>query len=75
MPENGYDINEIDPRLEDKNYAEKFEDNTELTRRLKNFVEGYWEALRHIQIRVWLMKHNDEYNKEATEHYQQMVVK
>ena len=75
MPQNGYDIEEVDPRFEDKQYAEEWEDQVEMTRKLKNYIEGYWDSLDTIRTRSWLMKHNAEYNKSATEAYSQMVVK
>ena len=75
MPEHGYDIEDLDPRLENQSYYEEFEDNTELTRKIKNFVEGYWESLDRIRPRVYLMRHDKEFNERSTNAYRQMHVK
>lgn len=75
MPQNGHDIEEVDPMFEDKEYGEKWEDQAEMTRKIKNYVEGYFDSLDRIRTRSWLMKHDDEYNKKATQAYKQMVVK
>jgi hypothetical protein len=75
MPEKGYDLDDLDPRLESQKYFEEFEDNTELTRKIKNYIEGYWDSLDRIQTRVYMMKHDKEFNEKATNAYKTMVVK
>jgi hypothetical protein len=75
MPEMGYDWDELDPRLESQKYFEEFEDNAELTRKIKNYVEGYWDSLDRIRTRVYMMKSNKEFNQKATGAYKQMVVR
>lgn len=75
MPEHGYDIETEDPRFESRSYYEEYEDNAELTRKIKNFVEGYWEALDAVRTRVWLMKNNKGFNDSAKRAYRQMYVK
>jgi hypothetical protein len=75
MPEHGYDWDELDPRLEDQKYYEEYEDNTELTRKIKNFVEGYWEAVDRIRTRVYMVKNDKEFNENAGKAYQQMRVR
>lgn len=75
MPEHGYDIDDLDPRFENKKYFEEFEDNAELTRKIKNFVEGYWESINVIKTRVYMMRHNKEFNERATNAYKQMYIK
>jgi len=75
MPEKGYDIEEYDPRFESQSYFEEYEDNAELTRKIKNYVEGYWDSLDRIRTRTYLIKNSKEFNEEATGAYQQMVVK
>lgn len=75
MPQKGYDIEEEDPRLESLQYYQEYEDNVEMTRKIKNFVEGYWESIENIRTRVWMMKHDKEYNEQATNAYKQMVVR
>jgi len=75
MPEIGYDIHENDVYLEDKKYYEEFEDRTELTRKIKNFVEGYWEVLDRLKTNIYLIKNNKEHRKMAIERYQTIYVK
>jgi len=75
MPERGYDIDDLDPRFESQKYFEEYEDNAELTRNIKNFVEGYWEALDRIRTRVYMFKNNEEFYKEAVDAYKEMIVK
>jgi hypothetical protein len=75
MPEMGYEWDELDPRLENQKYFEEYEDSVELTRNIKNYVEGYWESLDRVRTRVYMMKSNKEFNNRAMEAYQQMVVR
>lgn len=75
MPEVGYDREVEDPRLERRSYYEEYEDNVSLIRSVKNFVEGYWEALDTIRTRVWMLRHNDEYYKESLRASSTMIVK
>lgn len=75
MPEMGYDFEGYNPRLEDRSYMEEKEDRTELIRNVKNYVEGYRDSVDRIRTRVYMMKHNKEFNKTATKAYQQVVIK
>lgn len=75
MPYRGYDIEEEDPRLVNKAYYEEFEDQVELTRKIKNFVEGYTDSIDKIRKRVWLFKNNEEHYEKAKNAYKQMIVK
>lgn len=75
MPQVGYDYDDLDPRFEDKKYHEEFEDSNELTRKVKNYVEGYYDSLDRIRTRVYMMKNDKEFNERATNAYKQMVVK
>lgn len=75
MGEHGYDIEDYDPRLENQSYFEEYEDQAELIRNIKNYKEGYWDALDHIRTRVFLMKNSHEFHEKAHKAYQQMVVK
>lgn len=75
MPQFGHDIYEKDIRFQDKKYYEEYEDRGEITRKIKNYVEGYWDSLDRIQTRNYLMKHNAEFNKNATQMYKQVVIK
>lgn len=75
MPQNGYDHTDNDARFEKKTFWEKKEDKADLTRQLKNFVEGYWDSLDTVQTRVYLFRHNDEFYKEAVKGYSTVVIK
>lgn len=71
----GYDLDDLDPRFENQKYYEEYEDNAELTRNIKNFVEGYYDSLDTIRTRNYMMKTSPEYNERATNAYKQMVVR
>lgn len=75
MPLQGYEIEEKDMRLVSQKYYEEYEDQLEMNRLLKNFVEGYKEALDTIRTRNWSFKNDKEYRKTAVEGYRHMVVK
>lgn len=75
MPLNGHDIDDLNMNLVSQKYYEKYEDRTELTRKIKNFVEGYWESLDKIRTRTWMVLHDKEFHKQATQGYKQMVIK
>lgn len=75
MPEVGYEVEEKNYQLESKKYYEEYEDNPELIRKIKNFVEGYRDNIDHIRTRVWLMKNDKEFRKTAVNGYKQMYVK
>ena len=75
MPQHGHDIYENDMRFQDKKYFEEYEDRAEMTRKIKNYVEGYWDALDTVQTRAWLMQNNKEFNETATKRYQTVVIK
>ena len=67
MPMIGYDHTDNDKQFEEKRFYESKEDGAEMTRKLKNFVEGYWDSLDRIRTRVWLIKHDKEAYKNAVE--------
>lgn len=75
MPIKGYDIEDLDPRLENRSYFEEYEDRAELTRKIKNFVEGYYDALDVIKTRVYMLRHNKEFNERTHNAYKTMYVK
>lgn len=76
MPQYGHDIYENDIRfVESKDYFEEHRDRAETTRKLKNYVEGYYEAFDAIRTRSWLMKFDKEYNRLAHEAYAYHVIK
>ncbi|NHZ84537.1 MAG: hypothetical protein GWP19_01480 [Planctomycetia bacterium] len=75
MPYKGYDIEELDPHLQDRNYYEEYEDHVKTVRTIKNFVEGYWDSIRTIKKRVYMLKNNKEFRKTASRAYRQFKVK
>lgn len=75
MPPHGYDIEDYDPRFESQQYFEKYEDDGEFNRKIKNYVEGYWESIDKIQKRVWMMKHDNEFYEAAKKRYSMITVK
>lgn len=75
MPQVGHDIMDKTFNFVAKKYVEEYEDREELTRKVKNYVEGYWDSLETIRTRVYMMKHNKEFNQMATKRYETVVVK
>lgn len=75
MPMEGHDIYENDVRFQDKKYHEEYEDRAEITRKIKNYVEGYFDSLDRIKTRVWMMRNNKEFNETATRRYETVVIK
>lgn len=75
MPQHGHDIEEKNMQLESNKYVEEYEDRIELIRKIKNYKEGYWDARDTILTRVYLMRHDKEFNKTSTERYQTVVIK
>lgn len=75
MPYKGYEWFEVDPRLESQKYYEEFEDRAEITRKIKNYVEGYWESIDRIKTIVYMFKNNKEFRETATKAYRQIHVK
>lgn len=75
MPSKGYDIEDLNMKLEDKKYYEEREDNVELIRRIKNFVEGYYDSMPKIKRRIYMFKNNKEFRDTAINGYKTRVVK
>jgi len=65
MPIKGYDLYDIDARFEDKKFCESKEDRGELTRKVKNYVEGYVEAYDMLKTNMYLLRHSKEHHDEA----------
>lgn len=74
MPMNGYDYEDTDPRFEFQKYYEEFEDQAELTRKIKNYVEGYYDSIRNIKIRVNNMMTDPEAYQKARDAYKVMKI-
>jgi hypothetical protein len=75
MPQKGYDIEIEDPRIENKQYFQEFEDEISLIRTIKNFVEGYYDSLDTIKTRAYMLKNNDEFRQKAFNAYKQLTIK
>ena len=75
MPEHGYDIEDLDSNFDSQKYYEEFEDRAELTRKIKNFVEGYRENMERLRTKIYMLKNNKEFRQEAVRGYKQMVIK
>lgn len=75
MPPKGYDIEEKDMRLQSKKYYEEFEDHVEYVRTIKNFVEGYYDSIKKIKKRLYMLRNNKEFRQKAVKKYKQIKVK
>lgn len=75
MPEVGYDIEDINQDIDSRKYYEEFEDNADMIRKIKNFVEGYRESIKTLRTRVYMMRNNTDFRKQAIQGYKTMVVK
>lgn len=75
MPPRGYDIEELDERLENRSYYEEYEDNVALTRKVKNFIEGYYDASDSFRTRMYMLRNDNEFYKVSKERYQTVVIK
>ena len=53
----------------------EYEQDGELQRKVKNFVEGYEEASKAIKLRVYQFKNNDEHYRIAKDMYRNLVIK
>lgn len=75
MPQFGYEREEMDMRIDTKKYRQEYEDSGELARKIKNFVEGYWENLNSFKTKVYMLKNNKEFRKDAIQAYRRFIVK
>jgi hypothetical protein len=75
MPYKGYDIEEKDMELVSQRYYEEYEDRLEVSRKVKNFVEGYWDSLDRLKTRTYMLKNDKAFREEATKAYRQVKVK
>lgn len=75
MPYKGYDILQEDPGFLNQSYYEEYEDSAKLTRHIKNFVEGYWDSIKTLRKRLYLLKHDNEFYQNSKKAYQQFIVK
>jgi hypothetical protein len=75
MPYKGYDIEQEDVRNQNQSYFEEYEDSNEITRKIKNYVEGYWDSHDVIKTRLYMLKNDTEFRDNAQKAFQQFVVK
>lgn len=75
MPRKGYEIEGKDIELNSQKYFEEYEDQLEMNRLVKNFVEGYYDALETTKTRIYMLRNNKEFRDNATKAYRQFVVK
>ena len=74
MPIIGHDIEEIDQRFENQKYYEEFEDNAQLTRKIKNYIEGYYDSIQTLRRRIYMIRNNKEFFETASRAYRVMKV-
>ena len=75
MPMVGYDIEERDPRFDSHTYYQSMEHKDDLTLKIKNFVEGYYDSIGTMKRRVRMFKNDKEFYQTATKAYRGMKVK
>lgn len=75
MPLNGHDVEENNIHMTEHKYMQEYEDQFEITRKVKNYVEGYFDSLDRVKTRVWMMENNKEFNQTATKRYETVVIK
>lgn len=75
LPPKGYDKTEDDVRFMNQSYYEEFEDSAQLTRQIKNFVEGYYDTIKTLRTRLYMLKNNQEFRDNAQKAYRTMYVK
>lgn len=71
----GYDIEDHNERLESQGYYEQYEDQIDVIRTVKNYAEGYWDALRHVEHRLFLLRNDPNFYEESRKAYAEAVVK
>lgn len=75
MPPMGYDIEELNMHMVEKKYYEQLEDQADLTRKIKNFKEGYYDSLDRIRTKAYMMKHDKEFYETACKGYETIRIK
>jgi hypothetical protein len=76
MPVIGFDIEEDDvAKQESQKLFEEYEDSSEITRKVKNYYEGYWDSIDRIKTRVYMLKNDNEFYENARKAYQNFTVK
>lgn len=75
MPYRGYTWYTESPYKDSLKLSQEWEQDGEIQRKVKNFVEGYYESLKAITLRTYQFKNNDEHYRTARQMYRQMVIK
>ena len=75
MPRRGYTWYTESPYKHSLKLMQEYEQDGEIQRKIKNFVEGYEEASRAIKIRLYQFRNNYEHYKTARDMYKHVVVK
>lgn len=74
MPLKGYDYIMDDPRFESQRYAEENELDGELQRKVKNYVEGYYDSLKAIKVRINNFMNDEEAYQTMRNSYKKMRI-
>jgi len=75
MPMKGFVWYTESPYKDSLKLVQEWEQDGELQRKVKNFVEGYWEAKKAIELRVFQFKNNVEHYNIAKDMYKEVVIK
>lgn len=75
MPMRGYTIYTESPYKESFKLMQEYEQDGEIQRKIKNFVEGYYESKRAIKLRLYQFKNSKEHYNTAKDMYKHVVIK
>lgn len=74
MPYRGYSWYTDSPYKDSLKLMQEWEQDGELQRKVKNFVEGYVEASKAIKLRVCQFRNDPEHYKIAKDMYKHVVI-
>lgn len=74
MPANGYEWYTESPYKDSLKLMLEYEQDGEIQRKVKNYVEGYYEAIKAIRLRTYQFKNNDEHYRTAKDMYKHVVI-
>lgn len=75
MPYRGYEWYGEDEDADSLKLMLEYEQDGDIQRKVKNFVEGYAEAKRAIDLCIYQFKNDPEHYKVAKQAYRQSVIK
>lgn len=75
MPYDGYSTYTENPYAESLELVQDYEQDGEIQRKVKNFVEGYVQASNAIKLRTYQFMNNDEHYQIAKDMYKKVVIK